>query len=69
MHQLHTSLWGMYHVVMQAGTYFLQIFLCEKFEGIAPKPVKFPKVEILKVMVGGLRKQRNSAPFTHKAWR
>lgn len=45
---------------------FLQIFLWERFGGNTPRPVEFPVVEMVEVIVGGVGKPRKSSPFIHR---
>lgn len=64
MRQQHTLLCGQIRLVTYVDTCFLHKIFC----GRVSEGCEFPTLEMIEVMVGGMRKQWKSH-FTHKAWR
>lgn len=56
-------------MVTYVNTSFLQIFLYERFSGIAPRLTEFDEVTIVEVVVRGERKRKKSHPYMPRAWR
>lgn len=56
-------------MVTYADTSFLQIFLKEKFNIIAPRPTEFKEVTFKEVMVRGEVKRKKSHPYMPRAQR
>lgn len=56
-------------MVTYADTNFLQIFLCERFNNITPRPIEFEEVTFTDAIVPGELKKNKSHPYIPKTWR
>lgn len=51
---------GKYDVIMYVGTYFLQMFLRERFGALSSKPVEFKAAKPEKVIIDEVEKEKTS---------